>query len=60
MYAGYEKLMPLASKEKLERGIGCLQPPMGYTIVKQDKILKFVINEIGKNCVRHLSGKLRE
>jgi site-specific DNA recombinase len=45
------------TKEKLERGIWCLQPPMGYTIVKEDKNRKIVVNEIGKKLRKAFEWK---
>jgi site-specific DNA recombinase len=45
------------TKEKLERGIWCLQPPMGYSIVKKDKIRKIVVNEIGKKLRKAFEWK---
>ena len=35
-------------KEKFERGIWCLRPPMGYDVVRINGVRKIVINEIGK------------
>ena len=36
-------------KEKFERGIWCLKPPMGYDIVRTNGTRKLVVNSIGKN-----------
>ncbi len=43
--------------EKLERGIWCKQPPMGYSVIKEGKIRKIVINEVGKKLRKAFEWK---
>lgn len=35
-------------KEHLEQGIWCKRPPMGYTVIKEGKERKIVVNDTGK------------
>jgi DNA invertase Pin-like site-specific DNA recombinase len=35
-------------KEKLERGIWCKRPPMGYSVVREDRLRKIIVNDTGK------------
>lgn len=36
-------------KEKLNRGIWCIKPPMGYDIIRSEGTRKIVVNATGKN-----------
>ncbi len=44
-------------KEKLERGIWCKKPPMGYSVVKEDKVRMIVVNETGKKLKKAFEWK---
>ena len=44
-------------KEKFERGIWCLKPPMGYDVVKLNGERKIVINKIGNHLKKAFKWK---
>ncbi len=45
-------------RENLERGIWCKRPPMGYTIVKEGKERKIIVNAIGKKLRKAFEWKI--
>ncbi|WP_207515048.1 recombinase family protein [Longitalea luteola] len=44
-------------KEKLERGIWCIKPPMGYTVIKENGVRKIVVDETGKKLRKAFQWK---
>ena len=46
-------------KEKFERGIWCLKPPMGYDVVKVNGERKIVINKAGQHLKKAFQWKLQ-
>ena len=46
-------------KEKFERGIWCLKPPMGYDVVKLNGERKIVINKVGNHIKKAFKWKLQ-
>ena len=44
-------------KEKLERGIWCIKPPMGYSVLKENGVRKIVVNETGKKLRKAFQWK---
>ena len=47
-------------KEKLERGIWCIKPPMGYDIVRSNGERKIVVNKEGKLLRRAFEWKAQD
>ncbi len=46
-------------KEKFEKGIWCLKPPLGYDVVKVNGERKIVINKVGQQIKRAFQWKLQ-
>ncbi|MBC7418266.1 MAG: recombinase family protein, partial [Pedobacter sp.] len=46
-------------KEKFEKGIWCLKPPLGYDVVKVNGERKIVINKIGQHLKKAFQWKLQ-
>ncbi len=44
--------------EKLESGIWCLTPPMGYTAITKDGMRSIIINEVGEHLRKAFNWKL--
>lgn len=46
-------------KEKFEKGVWCLKPPMGYDVVRTNGERKIVINKVGKYLSKAFEWKLQ-
>lgn len=44
-------------KEKFERGIWCINPPMGYSVIKEDGVRKISVNDTGKKLRKAFQWK---
>lgn len=44
-------------REKLERGIWCIKHPMGYSVIKDGKDRRLVVNETGRNLRKAFEWK---